>query len=107
MSLKDTLPNERGVILRIYSTLRALWSPHVNSGLPPYVGTSIHLAVTTPNAVIMEGGNIHNATDVGGSRGNVLLKEPLDFSAGTAMVPQGPGLGIEFDERKLHEIVVG
>ena len=36
-----------------------------------------------------------------------LLKEPLDFSAGMAMVPQGPGLGIEFDERALHEIVVG
>jgi len=36
-----------------------------------------------------------------------LLKEPLDFSAGMAMVPQGPGLGIEFGVRALHEIVVG
>ena len=87
-------------------TFGLLWSPHVSSGLPPYVAPSIHLAVATPNAVIMEGGNIHNATDVGDSRGNVLLQEPLDFSAGTATVPQGPGLGIEFDERKLQEIVV-
>jgi L-alanine-DL-glutamate epimerase-like enolase superfamily enzyme len=88
-------------------TFGILWSPHVSSGLPPYVAASIHLAVATPNAVIMEGGNIHNATDVGGSRGNVLLKEPLDFRAGMAMVPEGPGLGIEFDERELQKIVVG
>ena len=87
-------------------TFGILWSPHVSSGLPPYVAASIHLAVATPNAVIMEGGNIHNATDVGGSRGNVLLKEPLEFKAGMAMVPERPGLGIEFDENELQKIVV-
>jgi L-alanine-DL-glutamate epimerase-like enolase superfamily enzyme len=87
-------------------TFGILWSPHVSSGLPPYVAASIHLAVATPNAVIMEGGNIHNATDVGGSRGNVLLKEPLEFKAGMAMVPERPGLGIEFDEKELQKIVV-
>ena len=84
-----------------------LWSPHVSSGLPPYVAASIHLAVATPNAVIMEAGNIHNSTDISGSRGNVLLKEPLEFEAGVAMVPERPGLGIEFDERELQKIVVG
>ena len=83
-----------------------VWSPHVSSGLPPYVAASIHLAVATPNAVIMEGGNIHQATDVGGSRGNVLLKRPLDFQPGYAVVPEGPGLGIEFDEKELEKIVV-
>ena len=88
-------------------TFGILWSPHVSSGLPPYVAASIHLAVATPNAVIMEGGNIHNATDVGGSRGNVLLKEPLEFTAGMARVPERPGLGIEFDEKELQKIVVG
>ncbi len=88
-------------------TFGILWSPHVSSGLPPYVAASIHLAVATPNAVMMEGGNIHNATDVGGSRGNVLLKEPLEFKAGMAMVPERPGLGIEFDEKELQKIVVG
>jgi L-alanine-DL-glutamate epimerase-like enolase superfamily enzyme len=88
-------------------TFGILWSPHVSSGLPPYVAASIHLAVATPNAVIMEAGNIHNATDVGGSRGNVLLKEPLEFKAGMAIVPERPGLGIEFDEKELQKIVVG
>lgn len=94
-------------IADLADTFGVLWSPHVSSGLPPYVAASIHLAVATPNAVIMEGGNIHRATDIGGSRGNVLLKEPLEFTAGTAMVPERPGLGIEFDEKELQKIVVG
>jgi len=87
-------------------TFGLLWSPHVSSGLPPYVAASIHLAVATPNAVIMEGGNIHEASDVGGSRGNVLLTEPLEFQPGYAVAPIGPGLGIKFDEQELRKIVV-
>ncbi len=83
-----------------------LWSPHVSSGMPPYVAASLHLAVATPNAVIMEAGNIHKATDVRGSRGNVLLKEPIDFQPGYAVVPEKPGLGIEFDEKELKKVIV-
>ena len=88
-------------------TFGILWSPHISSGLPPYVAASLHLAVATPNAVILEGGNIHKATEIGESRGNVLLKEPLEFKAGLAMVPERPGLGIEFEEPELQKIVVG
>ena len=87
-------------------TFGILWSPHVSTGFPPYVAASIHLAVATPNAVIMEAGNIHQATDVGNSRGNVLLKEPLDFQPGYAVVPEKPGLGIEFDEKELKKVIV-
>jgi len=94
-------------IAEMADTFGILWSPHLSSGLPPYVAASLHLAVATPNAVILEGGNIHNATDIGESRGNVLLKEPLEFKAGAAMVPERPGLGIEFDEQELQKIVVG
>jgi L-alanine-DL-glutamate epimerase-like enolase superfamily enzyme len=83
-----------------------LWSPHVSTGLSPYVAASIHLAVSTPNAVIMEGGNIHKATDVGDSRGNVLLKEPIEFHPGYAVVPEKPGLGIEFIENELRRVTV-
>ena len=79
-------------------TFGILWSPHISSGLPPYVAASLHLAVATPNAVILEGGNIHKAREIGESRGNVLLKEPLEFKA---------GLGIEFEEPELQKIVVG
>ena len=88
-------------------TFGLLWSPHISSGLPPYVAASLHLAVATPNAVILEGGNIHKAREIGESRGNVLLKEPLEFKAGLAMVPERPGLGIEFEEPELQKIVVG
>ena len=83
-----------------------LWSPHVSSGMPPYVAASLHLAVSTSNAVIMEGGNIHAATSIGESRGNVLLKEPIRFEPGYAYVPEKPGLGIEFDEKELKKVVV-
>ena len=88
-------------------TFGILWSPHISSGLPPYVAASLHLAVATPNAVILEGGNIHKAREIGESRGNVLLKEPLEFKAGLARVPERPGLGIEFEEPELEKIVVG
>lgn len=84
-----------------------LWSPHVSSGMPPYVAASLHLAVSTPNAVIIEGGNIHDAKDLRGSRGNVLLKKPLEYHPGHAVVPEGPGLGIEFDEKELKKVIVG
>jgi len=87
-------------------TFGILWSPHLSSGLPPYVAASLHLAVATPNAVILEGGNIHKAREIGESRGNVLLKEPIEFKAGLAMVPERPGLGIEFEEQELQKIVV-
>ena len=82
-----------------------LWSPHISTGFPPYVAASIHLAVATPNAVIMEGGNIHESTDIFGSRGNVLLKKPIEFIPGYAVVPEGPGLGIEFDEKELVKVI--
>jgi len=87
-------------------TFGVLWSPHVSSGMPPYVAASLHLAVATPNAVIMEGGHIYKATDVRGSKGNVLLKEPIEFKPGYAVVPEKPGLGIEFDEKELEKIIV-
>ena len=83
-----------------------LWSAHISIGFPPYVAASLHLMVATPNASIMEGGNIHNSTSVFGSRGNIFLKNPIRFEPGFAYVPDGPGLGIDFDEEKLKEVIV-
>ena len=45
-------------------------------------------------------------TEVGPSRGNVLLKEPIKFEPGFATVPEKPGLGIEFDEKELKKVTV-
>ncbi len=94
-------------IADLADTFGVLWSPHVSSGFPPYVAASLHLAVATPNAVIMEGGNIQGSTGVAESRGNVLLKEPIEFRPGFAVVPEKPGLGIEFDEKELKKVIVG
>ncbi len=79
-----------------------LWSPHVSSGTALYMSASIHLAVATPNAVIMEGGGSHTRPF-----GNPLIKEPLEFPPGFAVVPERPGLGVEFDEERLARLTVG
>lgn len=68
----------------------------------PYMSASIHLAVATPNCVIMEGGNKNE-----GPMGNALLREPLEFHPAYAVVSERPGLGVEFDEKALARIVVG
>jgi L-alanine-DL-glutamate epimerase-like enolase superfamily enzyme len=82
-----------------------LFSPHVSSGFPPYVAASLHLAVAVPNAAMLEGGEIHAAKTVRESRGNLLLKNPIKFEPGFAYVPEGPGLGIEFDEALLRNVI--
>jgi len=79
-----------------------LWSPHVSTGTALYFAASLHLAVSTPNCVIMEGGNL-----LGGPFGNTLLKEPLQYRPGHAEVPERPGLGVEFNEKELTKVVVG
>lgn len=76
-----------------------LWSPHVSTGTAAYMSASIHLAVATPNCVIMEGGNKYL-----GPMGNELLKTPLEYTPGFAVVNDRPGLGVEFDEAKLAAI---
>ncbi|MFW5836294.1 MAG: mandelate racemase/muconate lactonizing enzyme family protein [bacterium] len=78
-----------------------LWSPHVSTGTPVYMSASLHLAVATPNASVMEGGGAHLKP-----LGNALLREPLDYRPGTATVSERPGLGIDFDESALSEVIV-
>ena len=68
---------------------------------------SLHLLVSIPNAVIIEGGNIHDATNVPLSRNNVFLKKPIEFNPENAFVPEGLGLGIEFDEKQLKKVIDG
>jgi L-alanine-DL-glutamate epimerase-like enolase superfamily enzyme len=79
-----------------------LWSPHVSTGAGPYRAASIHLAAATPNCVTIEGGSSHE-----GPLGNRLLRQPLDYKPGSVGVPEGPGLGIEFDEKALAAVTVG
>jgi L-alanine-DL-glutamate epimerase-like enolase superfamily enzyme len=75
-----------------------LWSPHVSTGTALYLSASTHLAVHTPNAVIIEGGTLLERPF-----GNDLLREPLPWSPGDARVSEKPGIGVEPDEKKLAQ----
>ncbi len=88
-------------IANMADTHGVLWSPHVSTGTALYISASIHLAAATANSVILEGGASHTRPF-----GNPLLKKPLEFEPGYAVVPEGPGLGVEFDEEKLARVTV-
>ena len=78
-----------------------LWSPHISMVSPISMAASLHLAAATPNFVIME-----NADQSRAPLGNILLKQPLQYFGGYAAIPEQPGLGIEFDEDRLAEVIV-
>ena len=73
-----------------------MWAPHISTGTALYVAASMHLAAATPNLVITEGGHL-----LSGPLGNALLREPIDTKPGWIAVPEGPGLGVQFDEQAL------
>lgn len=93
--------SECAKIATLADTHGVLWSPHVSMVSPISMAASLHLAAATPNFVIME-----NADQSRAPLGNVLLKEPLQYFPGYALVPEGPGLGIEFDEHHLADVTV-
>ena len=79
-----------------------LFSPHSSMGSAPYRASAIHLCAAVPNAVILEGGESYAR-----AFGNAILKVPLPYKPGRVDVPDGPGLGFEFDEKELARLVVG
>ena len=78
-----------------------MWSPHVSMVTPLSMAASLHLAAATPNFVIME-----NADQSKGPFGDVLLEQPLEYFPGYAMLPERPGLGVEFSDRELAKVTV-
>ena len=52
--------------------------------------------------VILEGGESYKQ-----AFGNAILSMPLPYKPGHVEVPEGPGLGFEFDEKELSKLVVG
>ena len=79
-----------------------LFAPHSSMGSAPYRASAIHLCAATPNAVILEGGESYVR-----AFGNAVLSVPLPYKPGHVEVPEGPGLGFEFDEKELSKLVVG
>lgn len=69
-------------------------APHCPLG-PVALASCLQLDACTPNFLCQEQLTL----------GDTLLKEPIQVEAGYAFVPQGPGLGVEVDEDKLHELI--
>lgn len=77
------------------------WSPHVSTGTVLYFAASLHLALATPNCIIMEGGR-----KVEGPLGNALIRTPIRIEKGAAIASDGPGFGIEWNEDALARVIV-
>ncbi len=73
------------------------WAAHVSMGTSVHVAAAAHLAAASANFLIFEFSSTPNPI------GDVLLTEPLHPIGGTIRVPDGPGLGITFDESKLQQ----
>ncbi len=79
-----------------------LWAPHISTGTALYVAASAHLALSTPNLIIMEGGRA-----LAGPLGNVLLQDPIAWKPGSITPPDRPGFGVTFQESELKKVTVG
>ncbi|MGN6758675.1 MAG: mandelate racemase/muconate lactonizing enzyme family protein [Thermomicrobiales bacterium] len=76
------------------------WAAHVSMGTSVHVAAAAHLAAASPNFLIFEFSSTPNPL------GDALLTAPFHPAGGILRVPDGPGLGITFDEERLREHVV-
>ena len=76
------------------------WAAHVSMGSPVHVAAAAHLAAASPNFLVIEFPSTPNPI------GDNLLHAPFHPEGGFLRVPDGPGLGIEFDEARLASHVV-
>jgi len=74
------------------------WCAHVSIGSWVHLAAALHLAAATPNFAMCEYPNPLSPNPLG----DALLREPLHYEAGFLTVPDGPGLGIAFDEEALE-----
>jgi D-arabinonate dehydratase/D-galactarolactone cycloisomerase len=72
------------------------WAAHVSMGTSVHVAAAAHLAAASSNFLIFEFSSTPNPI------GDALMTEPLHPEGGFIRVPEGPGLGITFDEAKLQ-----
>jgi L-alanine-DL-glutamate epimerase-like enolase superfamily enzyme len=75
----------------------ARWCAHVSMGTSVHVAAAAHLAAASANFLIFEFSSTPNPI------GEDLLTRPLHPEGGILQVPDGPGLGIEFDEARLKQ----
>lgn len=75
----------------IAEVFNAEMAPHLYAG-PVEWAANIHLAVSIPNLLLAE------TIETGGSFHLKLIKNSIKWEGGYILPPEGPGLGIEFDE---------
>jgi L-alanine-DL-glutamate epimerase-like enolase superfamily enzyme len=73
------------------------WCAHVSMGTSVHVAAAAHLAAASANFLIFEFSSTPNPI------GEDLLTHSLHPQGGILRVPDGPGLGIEFDEDRLRQ----
>ena len=76
------------------------WAAHVSMGTMVHVAAALHLAAASPNFLVCE---YHPNL---AALGNDLMQIKLEPMSSHLHVPEGPGLGIVFDEAKLREVIV-
>jgi len=75
------------------------WAAHVSMGTMIHVAAALHLGAATANFLVCE---FHPTLT---RLGNDLLVTPIEPHSSHITLPNGPGLGIEFDETKLAEVI--
>lgn len=88
-------------IAALADAFNVTWSPHVSTGTVLYFSASLHLALATPNCIIMEGGR-----KLEGPLGNALVRTPIQVEGGRAIAPDRPGFGVEWNEEALARVTV-
>jgi len=88
-------------IATVASLHNTRWAAHVSMGSSVHVAAAAHLAAASANFLIFEFSSTPNPI------GDGLLTARLRPEHGVLHVPDGPGLGITFDEARLHAHIGG
>ncbi len=73
-------------------------APHLSVGLGICIAATLHTAAVIPNLYLLE--YQPPVFEVA----NMLLKTPLVCAGGSYELPRGAGLGVELDEKRLHNL---
>jgi L-alanine-DL-glutamate epimerase-like enolase superfamily enzyme len=87
-------------IATVASLHNTRWAAHVSMGSAVHVAAAAHLAASSANFLIFEFPSTPNPI------GDELLTAQLRPVAGVLQVPDGPGLGITFNEDRLRAHIV-
>ena len=73
------------------------WCVHASISTAVHLAAGLHLAAATPNFLLCEYPQSFRSSPLA----DALLQAPLRYEAGHLLLPEGPGLGIAFDEAAL------